>query len=78
MDMKRFLKDCVTCPDGESGDVGRIFLILGALAFLGMSIYHLWKHGQFDPIGFGGGYGGLMTGACAGIKLKEKSEPTGD
>lgn len=73
--MKQLFKDCVTCKDGESYDVGRVLLVAGSLAFIGLSIAHILKGGTFDPLNWGGGYGALLGGGGANLALKAKTEP---
>ncbi|OWK42218.1 amino acid ABC transporter substrate-binding protein [Fimbriiglobus ruber] len=69
------IKDCVTGKDGESYDVGRVLWVVGALSFLGLSIYAAFKSHTFDPLSFGTGYGGILGGGGAGIGMKAKTEP---
>lgn len=69
------IKDLVTCKDGESYDMGRVLLILGALAFIALSIYAVYRGGAFDPMNWGAGYGVLLGGGQAGIAMKSKTEP---
>jgi hypothetical protein len=70
-----FIKDLSTGIDGESYDVGRVLLVVGALAFIGLSVYAVGKTGSFDPLNWGGGYGGLLAGGGAGLGMKSKTEP---
>jgi hypothetical protein len=70
------LKDCLTCKDGESYDMGRVLGAVMVLVFLGISIYVYTVAKQpFDPMNWGTGAGGTVTGIGALLKLKEKSEP---
>ncbi len=70
-----FIKDCMTAKDGESYDVGRFLWVVGALAFLGLSIYTAINNHAFDPMNFGAGYGGILGGGGAGLGMKAKTEP---
>jgi hypothetical protein len=73
--IKSIIKDLATGIDGESYDVGRVLWALGALAFLGMSIYAVIHTGAFDAMGFGAGYGGVLGGGGAALGMKSKTEP---
>lgn len=73
--LAKVIKDCTTSKDGESFEAGRILWIFGALAFLALSCYHVWRNHAFDPLSFGTGYGGLIFGGGAGIGLKSNDEP---
>ncbi|MCE9566381.1 MAG: amino acid ABC transporter substrate-binding protein [Planctomycetes bacterium] len=75
MTIKQFITDCITGIDGESADIGRVLWVLGALAFLGLSVYAVLKSGTFDGMGFGAGYGGVLGGGGAAIGMKAKTEP---
>ena len=69
------IKDCTTLKNGNDYDVGRILWIIGVLVFFGMSIFALWKHGTFDPMNWGAGFGGILAGGGAGLKFKSSTEP---
>jgi hypothetical protein len=69
------VSDCLTGKDGESYDVGRVLWIIGVLAFIGLSIYGLYRGGAFDPLNWGTGYGAILGGGGAGIGMKSKTEP---
>ena len=68
-------KHCLTGIDGETYDVGRILLSIGAFSMIGYTGLNLYINHQFDPIGFGAGLGGLIGGAGIGIGAKAKTEP---
>jgi hypothetical protein len=73
----RLIKDISTGVDGVSYDVGRILLIVGAVAFIGLSIYAVIVSGTFDFMNYGVGYGAILGGGGAGIGMKAKTEPSG-
>ena len=73
--INQFTKDCVTTKDGESYDVGRVLWVLGAIAFLGLTVYVAISKGVFDTLNFGAGYAGILGGGGAGLALKSKTEP---
>ena len=55
--------------------MGRLLWILGVFAFIGLSVYALYRGGTFDPLNWGTGYGAILGGGGAGIGLKSKTEP---
>lgn len=75
---KALIKDFITCADGESGDIIRMLLFVGGLAFVAFAGYSVWKTGVFDPQNYGLGFGGLLAGAGGGIGMKANSEPKGE
>ncbi|WP_020474575.1 hypothetical protein [Zavarzinella formosa] len=75
MILASFIKDCLTGKDGESFDIGRALWMAGALAFIGLSLYSLYRGGAFDPINWGTGYGAILGGGGAGVAMKSKTEP---
>lgn len=77
MNISQLIKDCITGIDGQSVDVGRLLWIAGAITFLVLSVYHAYKHGTFDPLSYGTGYGGVLAGGGAGIGMKAHTEPLG-
>lgn len=69
------VKHCATGIDGETYDVMRIGLMLGIIALIVFTGYHLLVNKQFDPSGLGISLGSLLGGSGAGIGLKAKTEP---
>jgi hypothetical protein len=60
--------DQVWCPV-------RIAFWIGFFLFLGLAVSSYIVKGQaFDPVGFGAGLGGLITGVGAGIFFNGRSE----
>jgi hypothetical protein len=73
--MPQLLKDCLTLKNGEDYDVGRVLLMLGAVAFVILSFYGVYQAGEFDPERFGAGYGMILGGGGIGIAVKSHTEP---
>ncbi len=73
--MLSFLKDILTARDGESYDVGRVLWAIGAVAFIALTAYAVYRGGAFDPLNWGTGYGAILGGGGAGIRLKAQTEP---
>ena len=73
--LKALIKDILTAKDGESYDIGRVLWIIGALSFIGLSIYDIYRGNPFNPLNWGTGFGGIMGGGGAAIGLKSRTEP---
>jgi uncharacterized LabA/DUF88 family protein len=71
--IKKFFHDILTDVDDQSYEVLSIVSVLGVLTFLGLSIYHVLLTHEFDYLAFGGGLGASITGAGAGIAIKENT-----
>jgi hypothetical protein len=72
----KVVKHMATGLDGETYDFMRIIPALGGLALIVYTGYHMYAHGQFDPMSFGAGLGGLYGGTGIGLGAKAKTEPT--
>ena len=70
----KFLKDILTGIDNETWDLGRILLAMGCLLMIAGGI-DMMIDGQLDVVGFGAGFGGLLTGGGALLILKSSTEP---
>lgn len=75
-EIQKLLKHCLTGIDGESYDIARVLLLMGGIAFILYSGYHVWRNGTFDFQAYGIGLGSIIGGGSAGIGLKAKTEPT--
>lgn len=73
---KRILRHTFTGPDNATVDIGRVLWFIGAIAFIAISAFFVWKTGQWNPLEWGSGFAAVNGGSAAGIKLKEKSEPS--
>jgi len=71
----KLIKDILTGIDGRTYDAARVYLVPGVLLFLGLTGYAVFKGQPWNPVEFGTGFGVLLAGAGAAIKLKEKTEP---
>ncbi|QEM67588.1 amino acid ABC transporter substrate-binding protein [Geobacter sp. FeAm09] len=72
----KIIKDCLTGIDGQTFDAARVYLAAGVIMFLLLAGYAVYKGQPWTPVEFGTGFGTLLAGAGAAIKLKEKTEPT--
>lgn len=75
--MMKLLKDITTGIDGKTYDNVRCYMLVGVLAYLALTGYHLWDDNAFDWIGFASGFGIILAGGSAGIGLKAQTEPKG-
>jgi len=74
--MSKILVQLLTGKDGQTHDVFRWLVLVNCLTAVGLEIYSVAYKGQpFDMQAFGIGIGAVFTGAGAGLKLKESTEP---
>ena len=73
--MPEILQHLFTGKDNKTFDIARVLWAISIIIFLALAIYHVLKHGQFDPLGYGTGLGGLLAGGGAGVGLKSHTEP---
>lgn len=73
--MGKFFKDIFTGIDGETWDLGRVLLALGCMLMIAGGI-DMMIDGQLDVVGFGAGFGGLLTGGGALLIMKRSTEPS--
>ena len=71
---KTFIKDIMTEKDGVTFDPSRFWMSLGTLVYLGLSIFQVWKTGNFDFIAWASGFGIIQGAGAASIKMKETTE----
>lgn len=76
MTCARLLSDMFTGIDNATYDVGRLMWALGCIAYIGLSAYHCIVHGVFDAPSWGLGFGGVLAGGGAALKLKQGTEPS--
>ena len=72
---KRVARHTFTGKDNKTVDLGRVMWFAGAVAFIAISIYFVWKTGQWNPLEWGSGFAVINGGSGAAVKLKESSEP---
>jgi predicted phage tail protein len=82
---KQVVYDCFTNPYGDYDParvIGYLIVILGALEFLGISMWQYAVYNKFDSTGFAAGLasiGGTLAAAGVGVWIKsdaEKPSPT--
>lgn len=73
--MGKFFRDMFTGKDNKTYDIGRVLWFQSVQAFVLLSVYAIYKGGEFDPITWGAGIAALIAGGGAGIKLKADTEP---
>lgn len=71
----RVFHDMFTGRDNRSFDLGRILWFQSIQAFIGISIYSLYKGGTFDPVLWGAGLAALMASGGAALGMKQGTEP---
>lgn len=73
--IQRFFHDMFTGRDNHTFDMGRILWFQSIQAFIGLSVYALYKGGTFDPVLWGAGLAALMASGGAALGLKSGTEP---
>jgi hypothetical protein len=73
--VQRFFHDMFTGRDNHTFDMGRILWFQSIQAFIGLSVYALYKGGTFDPVLWGAGLAALMASGGAALGLKSGTEP---
>jgi hypothetical protein len=72
--IETFFKNLFTEPDNETWCIIKVLTGLGALTFLGASVYHVVINHTFDAQSFGTGLGSLLAGS-GGSMLMKKDTP---
>jgi hypothetical protein len=75
--MINFFRQMFTGKDNRTIDIGRILWFESIQAFIGLTIYHIYNHGVFDPVTWGGGLAALLAAGGAALGLKGGVEPEG-
>lgn len=73
--MHKFIKDCLTGPDGITYDPSRFLWILGTLSFMFFTGYDIYKTNIFNMQAFSFAFSALLVAGAAGVKVKESTEP---
>jgi len=74
--MMQFIKTMLTGIDNETGDVGRVVLLILGVGLVVLAAFDVAIRGHaFDAIGFGAASGALLGGGGAGIGMKAHTEP---
>ncbi len=71
--MREWIKKLTTEPDNSTPCIVRILAILGVLEYLVVAALNYRQHAVFDMQGFSLGFGGLIAGIGAALKLKKDS-----
>ena len=77
---KRMVEDCLTSANGDFDParvIGYGVVVLGALVFFGLTIYHTLVNKSFDGGSFAAGLGSIsasVVAAGAGVWLKKDTE----
>lgn len=74
-EIKKFIMHMLTGIDGETYAVSRVLWVLGALVFLGLTIFVVIHTGTFNFTEFGLALASILGGGGAGVKLTETTEP---
>jgi|GEM_PF-1734941 len=70
----KLTSDCLTGIDGTSFDYARVGGCAGTVMLIGGAGVMIVQ-GKFEPVAFAGALGGLIAATCAGVKIKETTEP---
>jgi hypothetical protein len=73
--MNKMITNMFTGIDNSTHDVIRILGFIGAVIFLGCTVYQVWITKSFDGTGFSTGFGALLGIISGSLKIKETTEP---
>ena len=69
------LRSMLSGKDNVSIDVMRVLVGVFGIALVAFTAWAEWKSGTFEPIGFVGACGGLLTSAATALRIKATTEP---
>ena len=69
------LRSMLSGKDNVSIDVMRVLVGMFGIALVTFTARGVWMSGAFDPLGFVGACGGLLTSAAAALRIKAPTEP---
>jgi hypothetical protein len=67
----------ITAKDNQTIDLGRVLWLQGMLLYFGITLYDLYKGGDFDATNWATGFGIALAAGGAALGLKAMTEPTG-
>ncbi len=70
MHLPKFLLQIITEPDNHTVCIVRISALAGIGTFFGLSLAQYHQHAIFDPQAWALGFGGLLAGVGAALKMK--------
>lgn len=71
----KLLKDLFTGRDNKTWDLGRIMWAMGTAVYCGISVYSLYQGIAIDPLNWATGFGAILAGGGAALRLKQSDEP---
>lgn len=71
MHLPCYLRELVTEPDNKTFCPLRIVALAGTVQFFVLTAANYVQHAQFDPQSWALGFGGLVAGVGAGLKMKK-------
>jgi hypothetical protein len=75
MHLPCYLRELVTEPDNKTFCPLRIVALAGTVQFFVLTAANYVQHAQFDPQSWALGFGGLVAGVGAGLKMKKDTPP---
>lgn len=76
--VRNFFNDLLTEPDNHTFCPVRILSALGSIQYIAMATAAYIQHGVFDPQGYAIGFGAMLAGIGAALKLKKDSKEDPD
>lgn len=70
-----FIKDLVTCADGESYDIGRVSWVVSTAAIIGAAGWNAWHAGAISLTELAGALGAVVVAHGAALWAKAATEP---
>jgi hypothetical protein len=73
--VKQVVKNCLTGPDNETYDIGKILWLKGVLSYIALGLWQgLWKDHMVSLVDYATGFAALLGGGGLGQMLKRQSE----
>lgn len=72
----RVVKDICTNKNDRDYCHSKTLALVAFVGFLSLSGYSIYRGDKFDPLGWAGGAGTIITAGALGAKVKESTEPS--
>jgi hypothetical protein len=76
--IKAVITQLLTGRDNTTHDLARWSMLMSMLGLFGLCGWKCYKHNDPSLMEFAGAAATIVTGHCAGVAVKAKTEPDGD